>query len=135
MVHIADGDTITVLRDGEDVWIRLYGIDTPESDQPFSSRAERFTEKTIGDNRVEIVPKDLFRGEGEKGKVCLLRKWQFVNSDRFFRYSNHCPLIYRRFNFWPYPPYKQSHIRTFEAFYPYPVKTDGDSAFVTAINA
>ncbi len=58
VVHIADGDTIIVLREGEDVRIRLYGIDTPESDQPFGSRAERFTEKTIDGNRVEIVPKD-----------------------------------------------------------------------------
>jgi endonuclease YncB( thermonuclease family) len=30
VISIADGDTITVLRDEEQVRIRLYGIDAPE---------------------------------------------------------------------------------------------------------
>ncbi|MFW5975185.1 MAG: thermonuclease family protein [Desulfosalsimonas sp.] len=55
VVHVADSDTITALRNGEKVRIRLYGIDTPESDQPFCSRAERFAEEIIGNNYVEIV--------------------------------------------------------------------------------
>jgi len=36
VVGVADGDTITVLRDKEQVRIRLYGIDAPEGGQPFS---------------------------------------------------------------------------------------------------
>ena len=33
VVHVADGDTITVTRDGKRVKDRLYGIDTPEKAQ------------------------------------------------------------------------------------------------------
>ncbi len=33
VAHVADGDTITVLKSGKKVKIRLYGIDTPEKAQ------------------------------------------------------------------------------------------------------
>jgi endonuclease YncB( thermonuclease family) len=29
VVHVADGDTITVLKSGQKIKVRLYGIDTP----------------------------------------------------------------------------------------------------------
>ena len=52
VVGIADGDTITVLRDGHDhVKIRLYGIDAPESGQPFgkaSSALETMGTRVVG---------------------------------------------------------------------------------------
>ena len=42
VVSIADGDTITVLHDGHDqVKIRLYGIDAPESGQPFGKASRQ----------------------------------------------------------------------------------------------
>ena len=42
VVGIADGDTITVLRDGRaQVKIRLYGIDAPESGQPFGKASKQ----------------------------------------------------------------------------------------------
>ncbi|SFK15344.1 hypothetical protein SAMN04488082_11579 [Desulfomicrobium apsheronum] len=42
VVGIADGDTITVLRDGHDqVKIRLYGIDAPESGQSFGKASKQ----------------------------------------------------------------------------------------------
>lgn len=42
VVGIADGDTITVLRDGRNqVKIRLYGIDAPESGQPFGKASKQ----------------------------------------------------------------------------------------------
>ena len=43
VVGVADGDTITVLRDRQPVRIRLNGIDAPESGQPFGTRAKQFT--------------------------------------------------------------------------------------------
>ena len=39
VVSIIDGDTISVLRDGEQVRVRVEGIDTPESDQAFGAQA------------------------------------------------------------------------------------------------
>jgi micrococcal nuclease len=42
VIHVTDGDTIVVLtEDKEQVRIRLFGIDTPESRQPFGSKATR----------------------------------------------------------------------------------------------
>jgi endonuclease YncB( thermonuclease family) len=58
-VHIADGDTITVLRDGrEQVRIRVYGVDTPERSQAFGKRAKQFTASMVGNKLVEIEPVD-----------------------------------------------------------------------------
>lgn len=58
VVHVADGDTINVLRNGQEVRVRLYGIDTPESDQPFGSRAGRFTANMVSGRTVEVDPID-----------------------------------------------------------------------------
>ena len=43
IVGVSDGDTVTALREGnEQVKIRLYGIDAPESSQPHG-RASKIT--------------------------------------------------------------------------------------------
>ena len=44
----ADGDTITVLRNKEQIKIRLYGIDIPEKRQTFGTKAKRFTSSMAG---------------------------------------------------------------------------------------
>ncbi len=54
VVGVADGDTITVLRDKEQVRIRLYGIDSPERGQAFSKRAKQFTSKMVCGKMVEV---------------------------------------------------------------------------------
>lgn len=56
VVYISDGDTITVLRNQEQIKIRLYGIDTPEKGQDFGTKAKRFMSKMGGNERVEIDP-------------------------------------------------------------------------------
>jgi endonuclease YncB( thermonuclease family) len=61
MVSIADGDTITVLRDKEQVRIRLYGIDCPERYQPCSKKAKQFTAKLVHGKVVEVEPVDVDR--------------------------------------------------------------------------
>src|SRR5215475_7442225 len=43
VVGISDGDTISVLREGKAVKVRLYGIDTPEKAQAFGTQARKFT--------------------------------------------------------------------------------------------
>ncbi len=40
VVALADGDTITVLRDRTQVKIRLEGIDAPEKNQAFGNKAK-----------------------------------------------------------------------------------------------
>jgi len=51
VVGVTDGDTISVMRDGRSVRVRLEGIDCPESGQDFGQRAKQFTsDKTFGKN-------------------------------------------------------------------------------------
>ena len=40
VVKIADGDTLTILVDSQQLKIRLSDIDTPERKQPFGTRAK-----------------------------------------------------------------------------------------------
>ena len=56
VVGVADGDTITVLRDKQPQKIRLYGIDCPEKRQPFGKRAKQFTSELVFGKVVEVEP-------------------------------------------------------------------------------
>ena len=54
VIGIADGDTITVLRDKQPQKIRLYGIDCPEKRQPFGKKAKHFTSNMVFGKTVEV---------------------------------------------------------------------------------
>ncbi len=54
VVGISDGDTIKVLRDGKQVKIRLYGVDTPEKVQSFGNKAKQFTASLVGGKMVDV---------------------------------------------------------------------------------
>jgi endonuclease YncB( thermonuclease family) len=56
VVGVADGDTITVLRDRTPVKIRLYGIDCPERRQAFGKKAKQFTSALVFRKRVKVKP-------------------------------------------------------------------------------
>jgi len=43
VVGVSDGDTISVMREGRAVKIRLNGIDCPEKGQDFGAKAKSFT--------------------------------------------------------------------------------------------
>jgi micrococcal nuclease len=58
VVSVADGDTLTVLRDQTQVRIRLHGIDAPEKGQPFGTRAKAFTAELAHGLRVRVEPTD-----------------------------------------------------------------------------
>ncbi|CAN5155509.1 thermonuclease family protein [soil metagenome] len=57
VVSIADGDTITVLHENEQIKVRLYGIDCPEKKQPFGSRAKQMTGDRAAGKIVTVKPK------------------------------------------------------------------------------
>lgn len=62
VVGIADGDTITVLRDGHDqVKIRLYGIDAPESGQPFGKASTQNLSFMVHGQSVQVEVMDTDR--------------------------------------------------------------------------
>ena len=58
VVGVSDGDTITVLRDGRGVKIRLYGVDCPESSQDFGQAAKKFTSGMVYGKTVKVEEKD-----------------------------------------------------------------------------
>jgi endonuclease YncB( thermonuclease family) len=62
VVSVADGDTITVLRDKEQVKIRLAGIDAPEKAQAFGNVAkQRMSDMVFGrEVRVDARKKDKY---------------------------------------------------------------------------
>lgn len=54
VVGVSDGDTISVMRGGRAVKVRLHGIDCPEKKQPFGTRAKRFTSEMAFGMEVEV---------------------------------------------------------------------------------
>ena len=55
VIHIADGDTITVLNESnENVKIRLNGIDCPEKSQAYGNKAKQFTKVLVHKEIVVI---------------------------------------------------------------------------------
>lgn len=55
VVGISDGDTITVLIEGNRTMkVRLYGIDCPESRQAFGRRAKQFTSAYVFGKHVRV---------------------------------------------------------------------------------
>ncbi len=56
VVRIADGDTVSILDDRNTQHkVRLYGIDTPERDQPYGKAAKRILTQLIDEKPVGVV--------------------------------------------------------------------------------
>ena len=58
---VADGDTITVLRDGKSEKIRLHGIDTPERQQAYGNKAKALTNSLVRGRTIEVMPQTVDR--------------------------------------------------------------------------
>ena len=62
VVGIADGDTFTLLsRDKKQTQVRLSEIDTPESNQPYGTRAKQALSDLIFSKDVRVLPEDVDR--------------------------------------------------------------------------
>lgn len=55
VIAIKDGDTIEILKDGKPLRVRLLGIDAPEKNQDFGSRARQFTSDLCFGKMVKLV--------------------------------------------------------------------------------
>lgn len=53
-VGVSDGDTVTVLKSGQQIKIRLEGIDCPELHQGFGTRAKQFTSGLVFGKKVTV---------------------------------------------------------------------------------
>ena len=54
VVKVSDGDTITVLRNGEQVKVRLGGIDAPEKDQPYGRKSRDHLASMVAGKNVIV---------------------------------------------------------------------------------
>ena len=93
VVKVADGDTITVLtNENEQIRVRLYGIDAPESSQDFGSAARKVLSGAVAGKSVNINVKDTDRYGRSVGVVYV------GNADvNEFMVSNGYAWAYRRF--------------------------------------
>ncbi|WP_439881847.1 thermonuclease family protein [Pontibacter sp. MBLB2868] len=55
VVGVKDGDTIVLLRNGEEVTVRLYGVDTPEKAQAFGQKAKQYTSDLVFGKQVRLI--------------------------------------------------------------------------------
>lgn len=53
---VIDGDSLLVATARGNIEVRLYGVDCPEYDQPFSREAKIFTQKAVLGKKVIIEP-------------------------------------------------------------------------------
>lgn len=61
VVRVADGDTFTMLVEGQQQRIRLHGIDCPEKGQPYSRVATQFTKDMLALGKVKVQQLDTDR--------------------------------------------------------------------------
>ena len=61
VVGVSDGDTITVLHNGQPEKIRLWGIDCPEKNQDFGTKAKHITSILVFAKLVEVEPVTVVR--------------------------------------------------------------------------
>ncbi len=56
VVKIIDGDTFEVQKANDIIRIRLWGIDTPEWDQPYSVEAKQYLRQILYKQTVDVMP-------------------------------------------------------------------------------
>ena len=71
VVGLSDGDTVSVLREGKAVKVRLYGIDTPEKKQPFGTQARQTASALAFQQEVTVTVKATDRYSRLVGEVRL----------------------------------------------------------------
>lgn len=71
VVNVSDGDTISVLHDGQQTKIRLYGIDCPEKAQSYGQKSREMTSAMVAGRTVEVEVKDTDRYGRSVGLVSI----------------------------------------------------------------
>lgn len=76
VIKVYDGDTITILVDGEKEKIRFYGIDSPEIKQSYGIESRDFIRSKIMDKEVKVDVVNTDRYGRKIGKI-------YYNNDRY----------------------------------------------------
>lgn len=72
VVGVKDGDTIELLRNGETITVRLYGIDTPEKSQNYGQKAKQYTSDLVFGKQVQLIPHNKDRYGRTVGTIKLM---------------------------------------------------------------
>ncbi|MCC6798197.1 MAG: thermonuclease family protein [Candidatus Hydrogenedentes bacterium] len=72
VVRVVDGDTIEVAQNGKNVTVRLFGIDAPENDQPYSGVVTTAMSELCLDKKVQVLPVDIDKYGRTVANVVLL---------------------------------------------------------------
>jgi micrococcal nuclease len=92
-VGVTDGDTITVMHNGQGERIRLHGIDAPERGQDFGRKAKSFVSDLVFKKVVTIQPMDTDRYGRTVGMVFvdgLNVNREIVKAGYAWVYRNYC---------------------------------------------
>jgi endonuclease YncB( thermonuclease family) len=58
VVGVSDGDTVTLLVDGRERKVRLFGIDCPELHQAYGRKAKQFTSRMVYGKTVSLFERE-----------------------------------------------------------------------------
>lgn len=58
VIGVSDGDTVTLLLEGREEKVRLFGIDCPELHQAFGRKAKKFTNRMVLHKTVALTRKE-----------------------------------------------------------------------------
>jgi micrococcal nuclease len=93
VVDVVSGEAITVLRNGKNETVLLYGIDCPEEGQPFSDQARQFTYKMVLGKVVEVHRMDTDKHGRTVALVSVdksLLNEELVKAGLAWVYNRHC---------------------------------------------
>ncbi|MDX5419013.1 MAG: thermonuclease family protein [Hymenobacteraceae bacterium] len=71
VVGVKDGDTFEVLRNGQTITVRLFGIDTPEKNQAYGQRAKQFASDLAFGKNVRLIEHNKDRYGRTVGTIIL----------------------------------------------------------------
>jgi len=95
VVGVSDGDTISVMRGGKAVKVRLHGIDCPEKKQAFGTRAKKFTSDLAFGKEVTVRIQTTDRYGRSVGVVILPGgknlNWELVSAGLAWWYRKYAP--------------------------------------------
>ncbi len=71
VVAVKDGDTMDLLRNGQVIKVRLYGIDSPEKNQDFGQRAKQYASDLAFGKYVQLIAHNTDRYGRTVGSIIL----------------------------------------------------------------
>jgi micrococcal nuclease len=71
VVGVKDGDTFEILRNGQTITVRLFGIDTPEKNQAYGQRAKQFASDLAFGKNVRLIEHNKDRYGRTVGTIIL----------------------------------------------------------------